>query len=62
MFFINVIKNACENHMLLKKHVILTCLKGQMSLLYVGCRKFLSITISLRRKIHITQNEKNNYS
>jgi len=27
MFFINTIKNACEKHMLLKKHVILTCLK-----------------------------------
>jgi hypothetical protein len=62
-FFINAIKfshvffikKTCEKHMLLKKHVILTCqgthvnhIRGLYKIFYRPlCRKFLSFRVSL---------------
>jgi hypothetical protein len=51
--FINAIKKACEKHMLLKQHVILTCQGTYVNFIYglyeisykPVCRKFLSITL-----------------
>jgi hypothetical protein len=57
-FSINAIKIACEKHILLKHHVLLTCQGTHVNLIYELyeisyksiCRKFLSIYIYIERE------------